>query len=65
MRVCVRACAYHSNADGIIKLVHEHTDDSGREEQQDERVLELEREAGRETKADTGKVSYILLRLLS
>lgn len=32
---------YHSDADGVIKLVHEDADDGRGQQQQDERVFEL------------------------
>lgn len=35
---------YHSDADGVIELVHEDADNSGCQQQQDERIFELERE---------------------
>lgn len=43
---------YHSDADGVVKLVHENTDDGRREQQQDERIFELQRERERETMSE-------------
>lgn len=39
---------YHSDADGVIKLVHENADDGRRQQQQDERIFELEAEKQRQ-----------------
>lgn len=36
------AVTHHSDADGVIELVHEDADDRRRHQEQDERVLELE-----------------------
>ncbi len=36
------AGTYHGDTDSIIKLTHQHTDDSGCQQQQDERVFKLE-----------------------
>ncbi len=53
---------YHSDADGIIKLVHEDTDDSRRQQQQDERVFELAKD--RMICTFTGIVLVILINKL-
>lgn len=34
---------YHGDADGVIELVHEDADDGRRQQQQDERIFELQR----------------------
>lgn len=36
------AGTYHGDTDGIVKLTHQHADDSGRQQQQDEWVFKLE-----------------------
>lgn len=46
-RAAVWGEMYHSDADGVVKLVHENTDDGRRQQQQDERIFELQRERER------------------
>lgn len=37
---------YHSDADGVVELVHEDADDGRGQQQQDQRVLELHTQEG-------------------
>lgn len=52
---------YHSDADGVIKLVHEDADDGRRQQQQDERIFELQGDksgSGVRVYSDNTKCSY-------